>query len=218
MAWNPFRRRTPTSQEAKWPTEAELKAAHDRATHNREDLECSEVCGCFYCLDTFPPAAIEEWTDDGTTAICSGMVDSVIGSASGRVDELFLKCMRAYWFRTHNRPWPAKMDEATLAAWLQETGYPPQHFCPACGLPLDFAPWDWDLASFEICPSCGIQFGYTDAAGGAWKKRQEVYSSWRAKWVKEGMPWRGAGQAPPKNWNPAEQVWRVEGRGKKGEK
>lgn len=206
MGWNLFGR--VKSKELPWPTEAELKVAHDGATNNQDEILRSESCGCFYCLDTYPPNRIEDWTDEGRTAICPCGVDSVVGSASGRVDPLFLKSMRAYWFRIDNRPWPKKMDEATLAALLDETGYPPNPVCPACGFRLDFPPWNGDSSSDEMCPCCWIQFGYDDASPAG---RDEAYVRWREAWKVAGMPWRGKGRGAPEHWDPAVQVRVVEG-------
>lgn len=58
--------------------------AHEHAFRQREELEHSDGCACFYCFKTFAPAEITTWVDDNKTAICPhcGM-DSVIGSASG---------------------------------------------------------------------------------------------------------------------------------------
>ncbi len=80
--------------------------AHRHATYHREELLASEHCGCFYCLSTFPPTAIEAWTDEweglGQTALCPVCgIDSVIGSESGYpITEEFLQRMKAYWFGT----------------------------------------------------------------------------------------------------------------------
>jgi hypothetical protein len=48
----------------------------------------------------FPPAYIEEWVDEGTTALCPRCgVDSVIGDKSGyEISDSILKAMKAYWF------------------------------------------------------------------------------------------------------------------------
>jgi hypothetical protein len=58
--------------------------AHKHAFRQRDELEHSDGCGCFYCFSTFSPSEIKTWVDDDNTAICPrcGM-DSVIGSASG---------------------------------------------------------------------------------------------------------------------------------------
>jgi hypothetical protein len=77
-----------------------LEAAHKHCSHHRAELEASEICGCFYCLSTFPPSAISEWIDDGQTAVCpSCPVDSVLGSASGYpITRDFLQLMHDHWF------------------------------------------------------------------------------------------------------------------------
>ena len=82
------------------------------------------------------------------------------------------------------------------------------HFCPVCGYELDFAPWLDDSPADEICPSCGIQFGYDDATGDL-KMREQVYVSWREEWIKRGMRWWSRGRAQPLDWNPDEQLRRV---------
>ena len=76
--------------------------AHKHSIRNREEIQRSVVCGCFYCLETYPPSKIEDWLDeDHGTALCPECgIDSVIGSESGYpVSFHFLKKMRAYWFR-----------------------------------------------------------------------------------------------------------------------
>jgi hypothetical protein len=49
--------------------------------------------------------------------------------------------------------------------------------------------------SYEICPSCGFQFGVDD------EDRGETYAGWRERWVAEGMPWRSANPRPA-GWDP----------------
>ena len=74
-------------------------------------------------------------------------------------------------------------EPATGAALLAlarraTTRYP----CPACEqMVLDELAWsDQRSASFEICPSCGIQFGYDDANPDS---RELV---WRENWIRNG--------------------------------
>jgi hypothetical protein len=55
--------------------------------------------------------------------------------------------------------------------------------CPACDSDLAFEPWVQESASFEICPSCGIQFGYNDARPDV---RGGVYREWRRAWIANG--------------------------------
>jgi len=59
-------------------------SAHEWSSYHRETLRGSDVCGCSYCLELFPPSDIEDWTDDDDTALCPKCgIDSVIGSVSG---------------------------------------------------------------------------------------------------------------------------------------
>lgn len=82
-------------------------------------------------------------------------------------------------------------------------------FCPVCGYDLGFPAWKADQPSDEICPSCGIQFGYTDAAGGNIQKRIEIYKEWRNNWIRNGMIWDKGLSSPPKDWNPKKQLENV---------
>jgi hypothetical protein len=75
-------------------------SAHEWSSYHRETLRESDVCGCFYCLEVFPPSEIEDWTDDDDTALCPKCgIDSVIGSVSGYpVEREFLQKMHDHWF------------------------------------------------------------------------------------------------------------------------
>jgi hypothetical protein len=79
-----------------------LDAAHRHSSNHREELEQSEVCGCFYCCRTCMAAEVEEWIREGRgTALCPHCgVDAVIGSASGYPvgEQQFLRSMHARWF------------------------------------------------------------------------------------------------------------------------
>jgi hypothetical protein len=83
--------------------------------------------------------------------------------------------------------------------------------CPVCGYPgLEEQPrGDLTGGSYEICPSCGIQFGYSDEAGGDEEARKELYKQWRQKWIEGGMIWNEGRSKPPPDWNPREQLRRV---------
>lgn len=88
-------------------------AAHTHSANHRQEIESSTLCGCFYCLSTFKPSAVEEWIDwpegtpedldlsAGTTALCPKCgIDSVIGSSSGYpIDTVFLSAMHRRWFQ-----------------------------------------------------------------------------------------------------------------------
>jgi hypothetical protein len=71
-------------------------SAHVWSSYHRSALARSDVCGCFYCLELFAPSAIEDWTDDGDTALCPKCgIDSVIGSSAGYpIDREFLGKMQ----------------------------------------------------------------------------------------------------------------------------
>jgi hypothetical protein len=85
-----------------------------------------------------------------------------------------------------------------------------KELCPVCGYNLyenlGVYPWDEDSPSDEICPSCGIQFGYDDTAGGDRSKRRDVYSKWRIDWIKGGSRWYSNGRDVPRGWNPQKQL------------
>lgn len=73
--------------------------------------------------------------------------------------------------------------------------------CPVCGFPdLDDPPRSpvTGGGSYEICPSCGFQFGVHD------DDRDISYESWRSQWIADGMPWRDATDIP-EDWNPHQQ-------------
>lgn len=80
------------------------------------------------------------------------------------------------------------------------------HVCPVCGFPgLKQLAWpNVGMPSFEICPSCGIQFGYDDMTRYV-EQRQEIHKAWRKRWMRAGMNWWSKRQ-PPFNWNPVEQM------------
>lgn len=78
----------------------DISAAHQRSSDHRAEVLASEVCGCFYCLKTYPPSEISEWVDDDKTALCPRCgIDAVIGSASGYpLTREFLRDMHSFWF------------------------------------------------------------------------------------------------------------------------
>ncbi|MFZ4766977.1 MAG: hypothetical protein ACOYMN_18650 [Roseimicrobium sp.] len=54
--------------------------------------------------------------------------------------------------------------------------------------------------SYEICPSCGFQFGVDDDDKGI------SHEQWRARWVEKGTPWSSRGLAQPQGWDPLAQM------------
>jgi hypothetical protein len=79
------------------------------------------------------------------------------------------------------------------------------YVCPVCGyegLEEDPRP-PAGGGSFEICPSCGFQFGVSD------DDRGFSYEKWRQHWIEEGMIWDKGRSSPPDGWNPVAQLGRI---------
>ena len=78
--------------------------------------------------------------------------------------------------------------------------------CPVCGYdrlasPPE-TPQDGTAPSYEICPSCGFEFGYDDTEGG------ETYESYRNKWIAGGCRWWWDNDRPTV-WDPVAQLKRI---------
>ena len=76
-----------------------------------------------------------------------------------------------------------------------------EFICPVCGYPhLREEPRSKSRGgSFEICPSCGFQFGVTDDDEGF------TFVAWRKRWVKGGAKWSSQ-QPAPKGWDAVHQM------------
>jgi hypothetical protein len=70
------------------------------AMRNKKQVETSHNVGCYYCLQIFPATDVQEYTDNGNTAICPHChVDSIIPEkAVQTLTESTLKEMHDYWF------------------------------------------------------------------------------------------------------------------------
>ena len=82
--------------------------------------------------------------------------------------------------------------------------------CPACGYPaLDEPPRTASGGgSYEICSSCGFEYGVTD------DDRGFTYAQWRELWISRGMPWDSQGIEPaPPDWDPVAQLASLQDRG-----
>ena len=91
----------------------DLLAAHRHTTDNRVEIEASQRCGCFNCMQIFAPEDIVAWAgldvssfDDpdsmsGGTALCPGCgSESVVGDKSGYdIEPGFLGQMHEAWFQ-----------------------------------------------------------------------------------------------------------------------
>ncbi len=84
--------------------ENDLIAAHKHCSNHRDEIEASEICGCFFCLEIYQPSEITRWIDGPNlpdlTAVCPECgIDSVIGSASRYPISMdFLRKMKRHWF------------------------------------------------------------------------------------------------------------------------
>ena len=65
--------------------------------------------------------------------------------------------------------------------------------CPVCGYNMQDPPRD-----YNICPSCGTEFGVSDVDASV----QEL----RAAWLKTGARWWSDTECVPEGWNPASQL------------
>jgi hypothetical protein len=75
------------------------------------------------------------------------------------------------------------------------------YVCPVCGYPGLTEPPRSKASgggSYEICPSCGFQFGVSDDDRGI------SYEQWRAQWIQDGTPFTAGN--PPENWDPFRQM------------
>jgi hypothetical protein len=72
--------------------------------------------------------------------------------------------------------------------------------CPVCGYPDLFEPAydEHGYSSFEICPCCGIEFGYHD--------HTLTHRELRRRWIEAGMRCWSTSRLPPEGWNPIEQL------------
>ncbi len=99
----------------------DLLAAYRHSSRNQAEIEASKLCGCFNCIQTFPPEEIIAWGgldaasfDDpdalaalNGTALCPRCGgETVIGDQSGfAIDLEFLREMNEAWCqRTIIRP------------------------------------------------------------------------------------------------------------------
>jgi len=94
-------------------TTPDLLAAYRHATNNRAEIEAGTVCGCFFCMKTFPPTEIIAWSgfdmaqldnpqaECVETALCPHCgSESVIGNKSGyAINAMFLGDMHEAWFQ-----------------------------------------------------------------------------------------------------------------------
>lgn len=77
------------------------------------------------------------------------------------------------------------------------------YVCPVCGYGglQDPPRTPSGGGSYEICPSCGFEFGVTDDDLGL------SYDSWRRGWLEQGYRWAAEGlMPPPPDWDGKAQL------------
>jgi O-acetyl-ADP-ribose deacetylase (regulator of RNase III) len=102
-------------------SEGDHVAAHRPSIRHRHEVEASKSCGCFSCLATFEPAAIEEWLDEGDrTALCPQCgIDSGIASASGyEITREFLDRTHRPGFSNHRGSSVIRRGRLFMFQWL----------------------------------------------------------------------------------------------------
>ncbi|MCL2812059.1 MAG: hypothetical protein FWD25_09265 [Clostridia bacterium] len=67
------------------------------------------------------------------------------------------------------------------------------NICPVCNfVGLYEPPYDArGYGSYEICPSCGFQFGLDDDPD-----PEPAHRAWQARWVEAGCPWFSSTRRP----------------------
>lgn len=80
--------------------ESQLNRLHTYASHNRDLVEKSDKCYCFYCKSVFDSSEVDRYLNDEKTALCPKCnVDSVIpDSINEPLDEEIIAEMQEYWF------------------------------------------------------------------------------------------------------------------------
>jgi hypothetical protein len=63
-----------------------------------------------------------------------------------------------------------------------------KYLCPICGYYLEYPPED-----FNICPSCGVEFGYETASRSSEELRKE--------WLSTGARWASNVENEPNGWD-----------------
>jgi len=69
--------------------------------------------------------------------------------------------------------------------------------CRVCGYAPADPPWgvDGSTPSFEICPCCGVEFGYEDATPGGVRRYRELWLSTGGRWSDDSAPGDGLATA-----------------------
>nr|MBE6545464.1 hypothetical protein [Oscillospiraceae bacterium] len=79
---------------------SQMERLHAYASHNKELIEKSNKCYCFYCKSVFESGEIDSYLKNEETALCPKChIDSVIpDSIDENIDENIILEMHDYWF------------------------------------------------------------------------------------------------------------------------
>jgi hypothetical protein len=93
--------------------------------------------------------------------------------------------------------------------WLKQKlnkMYMKEHYCRICGLYIEDEPWGEDgyCPTHEICPCCGVEFGYEDYT-------IESIIEYRNQWIKNGAEWFIEKQRP-EDWSLEKQMQNIPSR------
>lgn len=76
--------------------DAALRALHKESSMHREAVLASPRIGCFFCIRTFEPKEVNEWWDQGQTAVCPNCgIDAILPNTT---DPAILAAMNERWF------------------------------------------------------------------------------------------------------------------------
>ncbi len=96
-------------QDAEAAAQALVERAPKLSIRNRTSLAGAARMGCYFCMQLFPANTVEEWADDGETAVCPYCnVDALIAETpSVQLNEELLARMMERWFTR-----PVSVDKA----------------------------------------------------------------------------------------------------------
>lgn len=165
---------------------------HMASTDNRLDLAV---------VDVYPPLGREVYSTESE-------IKALIVVPKFAGEDLSSKFNGKMWVwvcradnpdKTRFLPADLRIIDYAYALQVRNDGIP--HYCPVCnysGLSENIVCLD-GMPSFEICPSCGFQFGVDDEKG-------ITYDAWRDAWIKGGMKWWNDRICQPPNWDPIKQL------------
>ena len=80
--------------------ESQFKKLHAYSSHNKKLIDIADKCYCFYCKSSMEQSEIQNYIDDGQTALCPKCeIDAIIpDSIDDTVDEQIISEMNEYWF------------------------------------------------------------------------------------------------------------------------